>query len=269
MKRRDFLKASALAAATGLLPTLRSFADNTDKRPNFIFIMADDLGYGDLACYGHPRNKTPHIDQLAREGLKFTDFHANGPMCSPTRAALLTGKYQNRFGRPFESALSDKPPYIGLPTDVTTIPQLLKEQGYTTGMYGKWHLGYKPPQVPTHFGFDDFRGLLTGDGDHVSHINRPVQRDWYHNEDIVMEEGYTADLITKHSIDFMRNNKDNPFSSMLPISPLISRGRHLARKDIAKREKTTGALKNLGPTQKVLSRPWYKKWWKRWTTAWA
>jgi len=211
MNRRDFLKASALAAATGLLPTLRSFADNTDKRPNFIFIMADDLGYGDLACYGHPRNKTPHIDQLAREGLKFTDFHANGPMCSPTRAALLTGKYQNRFGRPFESALSDKPPYIGLPTDVTTIPQLLKERGYTTGMYGKWHLGYKPPQMPTHFGFDDFRGLLTGDGDHISHVNRSGAEDWYHNEDIVMEEGYTADLITKHSIDFMRNNKDNPF----------------------------------------------------------
>ncbi len=219
MKRRDFLKASALAAAAGFLPSLEALAATNAKRPNFIFIMADDLGYGDLACYGHPRNKTPYIDQLAREGLKFTDFHANGPMCSPTRAALLTGKYQNRFGRPFESALSAKAPHIGLPTEVATIPQLLNDHGYATGMYGKWHLGYQPSQMPNDFGFDDFRGLLTGDGDHISHVSRSGTEDWYHNETIEMEEGYSAELITKHSVDFMRKNKDSPF--FLYVSHLV------------------------------------------------
>lgn len=219
MHRREFLKASAAALAAGMLPSLTGLAATNTTRPNIIFIMADDLGYGDLACYGHPRNKTPHIDHLAREGLKFTDFHANGPMCSPTRAALLTGKYQNRFGRPFESALSAKTPHIGLPTNVTTIPQLLKEQGYATGMYGKWHLGYQPPQMPTYFGFEDFRGLLTGDGDHISHVSRSGAEDWYHNETIEMEEGYSSELITEHSINFMRENKDTPF--FLYVSHLI------------------------------------------------
>ncbi len=181
------------------------------SRPNIIFIMADDLGYGDLACYGHPKNRTPHLDKLAAQGLKFTDYHANGPMCSPTRAALLTGMYQQRFGRPFETALSAKSPHIGLPTDTVTIPQVLKKAGYTTGMYGKWHLGYQPPHTPPHFGFDDFRGLLTGDGDHISHISRSGNEDWYHNDTITMEEGYSSELITKHSIDFMKKNKDKPF----------------------------------------------------------
>jgi len=214
--RREFLQASTALAAVGCVTCpINAFAQGKFRRsgnpPNLVFIMADDLGYGDLACYGHPRNKTPHIDRLAKEGLKCTDFHANGPMCSPTRAALLTGKYQNRFGRRFESALSAKQPHIGLPTNVVTIPQVLKKAGYATGMYGKWHLGYHPPHMPTHFGFDDFRGLLTGDGDHISHISRSGNEDWYHNETIEMEEGYSTELITRYSIDFMRKNRDRPF----------------------------------------------------------
>jgi len=216
MKRREFLRASAAMVAGGAMLRLSdAFAEDktarTDRPPNIILILADDLGYGDLACYGHPRNKTPHLDRMAREGLKFTDYHANGPMCSPTRAALLTGKYQHRFGRPFERALSAKSPHIGLPADAVTIPQVLKNAGYATGMYGKWHLGYQAPHVPTRFGFDDFRGLLTGDGDHISHISRSGKEDWYHNEQIDMEQGYSSELISKHSIDFMRQNKDRPF----------------------------------------------------------
>ena len=216
MNRRTILQAlAAMAAGSCAGFPLASSARNQSKpkrnQPNIIFIMADDLGYGDLACYGHPRNKTPNIDKLAKEGLRFTDYHANGPMCSPTRASLLTGKYQNRFGKPFESALSAKSPHIGLPTNAVTIPQVLKKAGYTTGMYGKWHLGYQSPHMPTDFGFDDFRGLLTGDGDHISHISRSGTEDWYHNKKIEMEEGYSSELITKHSIEFMRKNKNTPF----------------------------------------------------------
>jgi arylsulfatase A len=215
MKRREFLQATAAMIAAGHVAGWRGVCAQDApgqgiRRPNIILIVADDLGYGDLACYGHPRNKTPHLDQLAQEGLKFTDFHANGPMCSPTRAALLTGQYQNRFGRKFESALSAQDP-TGLPPDTVTVADLLKQAGYATAMYGKWHLGYAPPQTPPHFGFDDFRGLLTGDGDHHSQISRSGSKDWYHNDAIEMEEGYTTDLITKHSIDFMRKHRDQPF----------------------------------------------------------
>ncbi|MGD9855932.1 MAG: sulfatase [Planctomycetaceae bacterium] len=181
-------------------------------RPNFVIILADDLGYGDLACYGNTVNRTPHLDRMAAEGIRFTDFHANGPMCSATRAALLTGQYQHRFGRHFEGALSpDSQPTNGLPLEAVTIAEVLKDAGYATGMYGKWHLGYAPPLMPAQQGFDDFRGLASGDGDHFSHIDRSGARDWWHNNEIDMEEGYCADLVTRHSQDFIRRHKDEPF----------------------------------------------------------
>ena len=224
MKRREFLGASAAMVALGVGGYPFSvFAEDKAKpagtRPNIILIVADDVGYGDLACYGHPRNRTPHVERLAQEGLKFTNFHANGPMCSPTRAALLTGQYQNRFGKPFEGPLSAKSPDIGLPTDAATIPRVLKKAGYATGMYGKWHLGYQHLHLPTDFGFNDFRDLLTWDGDHISHISRSGTEDWYHNDKIEMEKGYSSELITRHSIDFMKKNKDAPF--FFYIAPAI------------------------------------------------
>ena len=118
------------------------------ERPNFVIILADDLGYGDLACYGNVVNQTPHLDQMASEGLRFTDFHSNGPMCSATRAALLSGKYQHRFGRGFEAAISQRTQYDeGLPLSTVTIAEALKEAGYATAFYGKWHLGFHPPLV--------------------------------------------------------------------------------------------------------------------------
>lgn len=182
-----------------------------DKRPHIILVLADDLGYGDLSSYGNEVNRTPHLDRLAAEGLRFTDFHANGPMCTPTRAALLTSLYQNRFGRSFETALSPKTDRDdGLPHEVLTVAEALRAAGYATGMYGKWHLGYQPPNVPTAHGFDDFRGLLTGDGDHHSHISRSGEKDWWHNEQVEMEEGYSVDLITQHSIDFLKRHQEEP-----------------------------------------------------------
>jgi arylsulfatase A-like enzyme len=143
------------------------------QKPNIIYILIDDLGYGDLACYGSTQNETPNIDRLASGGLLFTDFHSNGPMCTPTRAALMTGQYQHRLGRKFEGPLSAKTQYDeGLPLESVTIAEVLKGAGYATGAYGKWHLGFQPPFLPTSHGFDDFRGLGSGDGDHHTHINR-------------------------------------------------------------------------------------------------
>lgn len=182
------------------------------ERPNFVIILADDLGYGDLGCYGNTVNRTPHIDRLAAQGLKFTDFHSNGPMCSATRTALLTGRYQQRFGRQFEGALSPgAQPTNGLPLEAVTIAEVLRQAGYATAMYGKWHLGYAPPLMPAQQGFDDFRGLASGDGDHFSHIDRSGSQDWWHNNDIAMEVGYCTDLITRHSREFIRRHTHQPF----------------------------------------------------------
>ena len=187
------------------------------SQPNFVIILADDLGYGDLACYGSKLNKTPNIDRLAAEGIRFTDFHSNGPMCSATRAALLTGCFQQRFGKKFDGALSPgTSDDNGLPLEAVTIAEVLKQAGYATGMFGKWHLGYKPPLWPTHQGFDEFVGLGSGDGDHHTHIDRSGNEDWWRNDDIRMETGYTAELITRHSVDFIRRHKDEPFILYVP-----------------------------------------------------
>ena len=205
------MRAHAIIFVAYVLVLLAGCAAEHDQErpPNFIVILADDLGYGDTGAYGGTRNETPHLDRLAREGLRFTDFHSNGPMCTPTRAALLTGRYQNRLGRAFESPLG--PDDEGMPLDQVTIAKALVEAGYVSGAYGKWHLGRFPPYLPTSYGFEEFWGLGSGDGDHLSHIDRSGRKDWWHNDQIEMEEGYSVDLITDHSVEFIERNKDQPF----------------------------------------------------------
>ena len=203
---------SCWLACTALLAGIGCSSSPGDVKPNFVVILADDLGYGDVAAYGSIRNATPHLDRMASEGLRFSDFHSNGPMCTPTRASLLTGLYPHRFGRQFESALSGVEDYdIGLPLDAVTIPEALAGAGYASGMYGKWHLGYHPPYMPLDQGFDDFRGLASGDGDHHSHIDRSGRPDWWHNQELAPEEGYGVNLITQHSVDFIKRHRDVPF----------------------------------------------------------
>ena len=185
--------------------------------PNIVLIMADDLGYGDLGCYGNSNIETPNIDALAANGLRFTDFHSSGPMCSPTRAGTLTGVYQQRFGPNFDGAISGVEDYhTGLPLEAITIAEVLKEKGYATGCFGKWHLGFQPPYFPTKQGFDEFRGLGSGDGDFFTHVDRSGREDWRTNDEKTPEEGYTTDLLTKHSIDFIRRHRDEPFFLYVP-----------------------------------------------------
>jgi arylsulfatase A-like enzyme len=192
------------------LPTLAS-------PPNFVIILADDLGYGDLPSYGSTINPTPHIDQLAAQGLRLTDFHSNGPMCTPTRAALLTGRYQQRFGPKFDSAISGKRDHdYGLPHAAVTLAEALKPLGYTSAAYGKWHLGYLPPFLPTNQGFDEFRGLGSGDGDYHTHVDRSGRTDWWHNNDKEPTPGYTTDLLTRYAVDFIERNQDQPFFLYVP-----------------------------------------------------
>ena len=204
----------ASASVQSLLPSLA--ANEKEKRPNIVLILADDLGYGDLACYGSTVNRTPHIDSLAAGGLRLTDFHSSGPMCSPTRAATLTGQYQQRFGRMFDTALGSKDRESGLPHAAVTVAELLKDQGYATACFGKWHLGYHPPWLPPDQGFDLFRGLASGDGDFHTHIDRSGNEDWWRNNEIEMVQGYTTDLLTQYSVDFIRDHRDQPFFLYVP-----------------------------------------------------
>jgi len=208
MTRRCFLSSVGAGCLTG---------QNVGQKPNIVVILADDLGYGDLGCYGNKQNRTPQIDRMAKEGVRFTDFHSNGPMCTPTRAALLTGMYQQRFGRAFESALGGAAGSDGgLPLSAVTISERLREAGYVSGMFGKWHLGYAPPLVPTGQGFDEFRGLTSGDGDHHTQIDRAGGKDWWRGNAIEMEKGYTAELLTRHSIDFIERHAKRPFFLYVP-----------------------------------------------------
>lgn len=189
----------------------RANGQNSDNnRPNIILILADDLGYGDVSAYGG-EVETPNIDRLAEEGLRFTDFHTNGANCSPTRAALITGRYQQRVG--IESALGESALGLGSPEaeGEITMAQYLQGAGYKTGIIGKWHLGYYLEQSPIHFGFDRFVGMLHGATDYHSHINTFGRFDWWHNDKPVREEGYVTDLISNHTVHLLDEWQNNPF----------------------------------------------------------
>ena len=211
--RRGFLKALGAAAAAVAMPgLLRSAAKKPPVKPNFIIMMADDMGYGDSSAYGG-WIKTPHMEKLAAQGIRFTDFHASGNVCSPTRAGLMTGRYQQRAGLAHVVTADPKRRdyHTGLQTSEVTFPKLLKTVGYTSGIIGKWHLGYTKQYNPTHHGFDRFRGYVSGNIDYISHYDRMGTYDWWEGLAHVKEQGYVTHLITKHSVKFIEANTDRPF----------------------------------------------------------
>ena len=188
--------------------------ESKDVKPNVILIMADDLGYGDLSCYGNPEIRTPHLDRLAAEGVRFTDFHSNGTVCSPTRAALLTGKYQQRTGISFVVTVAKRD--LGLGLEETTFAESMKSAGYITGMFGKWHLGYDPRFNPVHQGFEEYVGFLAGNVDYHSHVDQAGYEDWWMGDQLVPEEGYTTDIITLHAVNFIKRHQEEPFLLYIP-----------------------------------------------------
>ncbi len=208
----NYLIELTLIAILFISPATFAAAAATD-RPNIIYIMADDLGYGDLSCFGNQQVETPHLDRLAAEGLRLTDFHSSGNVCSPTRAGLLTGRYQRCAGIPGVINADPKVAahHHGLQTSEMTFAELMREAGYATAIFGKWHLGYTRNFNPLHHGFDRFRGFVSGNIDYVSHFDRMEQYDWWDGLELVVEPGYSTHLITKHSINFIQSNRDRPF----------------------------------------------------------
>jgi len=217
MNRRCFLK-TTLACASGLYASSAAAKNRTSQRPpNFIIIFADDQGYRDLGCYGSPNIKTPNVDRMAKEGVRFTDFYVGAPICSPSRAALMTGCYPSRVGLGNWVLRPDS--RIGIHPNEVTIAELLKRQGYATGCIGKWHLGFLPPFVPTSQGFDYYFGLyhnLDLEADYLADEGGvPIIR----NGQVVKRPADPAELTelyTEEAIGFIRRNKDKPFFLYLP-----------------------------------------------------
>jgi arylsulfatase A len=176
--------------------------------PNVVLIITDDVGYGDFSSYGATDIRTPNIDRLAKDGVRFTDFYANGAVCSPTRAALITGRYQQRVAIENVLTPADK---RGLPVTGRSLPQLLKDNGYATALIGKWHLGYQPEVGPNAHGFDYFFGFLSGAVNYYHHSMRNGSPDLYENTTPVSEAGYLTDLLTRRSVDFIDRHAHRPF----------------------------------------------------------
>ncbi len=199
-----------LAAALLLLGC--TAAVDEEQPLNFVVIMADDLGYGDLFTYDGWID-TPNLDRMALEGLKFTDFHSNGAVCSPTRAALLTGRYQQRAGVPVVIfAPEDRPTHVdGLQDVEWTFAEALQEAGYATAIFGKWHLGYYPQYNPTRHGFAEFKGYVSGNVDFFSHVDGAGRFDWWHGAEQSRERGYVTTLINQHAVRFIEERGDEPF----------------------------------------------------------
>jgi arylsulfatase A len=180
-------------------------------RPNIILVLTDDVGYGDIGSYRARDIRTPNIDRLARGGVRLTDFYAS-PQCTPTRAALISGRYQQRVT--LERALSTAGPSLqtGLSANGSTLPRLLKNAGYRTGLVGKWHLGYLPEYSPNTHGFDYFYGFLAGYIDFYTHTRGiDGMHDLQENGVAVSDTGYMTDLITSRAVRFIENSGTQPF----------------------------------------------------------
>jgi arylsulfatase A-like enzyme len=201
-------------------------------KPNILLIVADDLGYADIGVNGCVDAPTPQIDSLAKNGVRFTNGYVSGPYCSPTRAGLMTGRYQQRYGHEFNPGpAGNADPEFGLPLTETTLPQRLKALGYATGMVGKWHLGYEPKFHPLKRGFDEYFGFLGGahsyvdNGDNINQITRGTEP--------VKEISYLTDMFGDEAVAFIERQKDKPWFLYLPFnadhSPMHAKEQDLAK----------------------------------------
>jgi arylsulfatase A len=218
MNRRSFLLGSAGLAAAGV--SALAFGQQglpARRRPNVLLIMSDDQGSVDLGCYGAGDLRTPHLDALAARGVRFTQFYVAAAICSPSRGALMTGRYPQRNGLDTNAG-----GHIGLPPAEVTIAEAFREAGYRTGLFGKWHLGMEPEMSPNARGFDAFFGHKEGCIDNYSHFfywGGPNRHDLWRNDERVREDGaFFPDLMTREACRFIDENRDEPFFLYLPTN---------------------------------------------------
>ena len=211
--RREFVSAALTGAAiAAAAPTGLSRAQT--KPPNILFILADDLGYGDLSCYGRPDYQTPHLDRLATQGVRFVNAYSASSVCTPTRCAFITGRYPARTRVGLEEPLTekgdlgDRAKTLGLPVEYPTIASLLKQSGYHTALVGKWHLGYLPTFGPVQSGFDEFFGIMSGAADFFTHKDMRGDPDLYEGKVPVERIGYMTELLTQRAVEYISTRRE-------------------------------------------------------------
>lgn len=217
------------------------------QRPNFIFIMADDLGYADLGCTGARAAVSPNLDRLAADGLLFTHGYANSPVCSPTRFALITGRWQYRLRGAAEEPLTarfrgDK--IVGLPPVHPTLPSLLRDAGYRTGLVGKWHLGYAPHFGPLKSGYEVFFGPMAGAVDYFNYTANSGKRDLWEGETPAEDQGYLTDALSARAVRFIEETSvDQPF--LLSVHYTAPHWPWETREDHAESERIAGRINHV------------------------
>ena len=219
MTRHNQLMNLAAILAVALFAGPKS-GEATDKaaRPNFLLLFVDNLGYGDLGCYGNAAVKTPNIDRLAAEGVICTDFYTAAPSCTPSRGAILTGRHPVRNGLNHQLSVSENARGIGLRHSEKIIPQYLKPLGYVSGAFGKWNIGFAPGSRPTERGFDEFFGHMSGNIHYFKYLYNG-QNDLRRGTEPVDHRGvYSTDLFADAAIGFMRQHRDQPFFVYLPFN---------------------------------------------------
>ena len=222
LTRRKFLTSMAGAGALAACSAAPELPVASGV-PNILLILADDLGYDNLGVQGASDLLTPNIDSIASTGVRFTDGYVTSPVCSPSRAALLTGRYQESFGFEFNPSTSDiaTPPNFGLPVQEKTLADHLRSRGYATGLIGKWHLGVAPKFFPLRRGFDEFFGFLMGSR---SYYQKTADRrnPLYSNDRIVEEHEYLTDAFARKAVSFVERHRDEPFFLYLPFNAVHS-----------------------------------------------
>ncbi|MBO3699906.1 sulfatase [Roseivirga sp. E12] len=216
-----------------ILLVLQSCAQENESQPNIIVIFADDAGYADFSLNGNKQIQTPNIDAIATNGVKFMNAYVSGPVCSPSRAGLLTGRYQQRFGHEYNiggNFTNTDPDSIGLAVGEKTIADYLKNDGYRTALIGKWHLGEKPQFHPNQRGFDEFFGMLKGSSAYTSGKAKNIERNGVPVE--AMSLPYLTDAFGDEAVNFIESKGEKPFFLFLsfnaPHTPMHARDDYLA-----------------------------------------
>lgn len=214
--RREFV-----VGALGAVSAAKANATNlstTASKPNILFILADDMGWGDLSCYGRPDYKTPNLDKLAIEGIRFTNAYSAAPVCTPTRVGFMTGRYPARLRVGLEEPIFERKELneeqlktYGIPEGHPTVASLIKSAGYSTALVGKWHIGYLPYFGPLKSGFDEFYGNMSGAVDHFSHKDMTDSLDFFEGELPVEKFGYMTDLLTQRAVEYIKRPHKKPF----------------------------------------------------------